>query len=324
MSFLKTTLDNPLSAEPHSLELDDGVRLEFLETGILQVTPASKGQYRIVISCGIHGNETAPIEMLEQLFSEIKSGALKAHNPLLLIIGNPPAANNASRFIDENLNRLFSGKHADSSSLEAQRAQVIEGYVAEFYSQGDESRLHYDLHTAIRGSEFEKFAVYPYLHDRIWSKPQIAFLEQCGLQAILLSNKPAGTFSYFTSNEFGADSFTVELGKVRKFGQNDMSKFEAALEGLRGLISGQQSFNDAPTNIQVFSVVEEVIKRSEHFKLHFPDDTKNFTAFAKGSVLASDIDYEYRTQQNGERFVFPITNVPIGQRAMLIVAPTTL
>lgn len=324
MSFLKTTLDNPLSAEPHSLELDDGVRLEFLETGILQVTPASKGQYRIVISCGIHGNETAPIEMLEQLFSEIKSGALKAHNPLLLIIGNPPAANNASRFIDENLNRLFSGKHADSSSLEAQRAQVIEGYVAEFYRQGDESRLHYDLHTAIRGSEFEKFAVYPYLHDRIWSKPQIAFLEQCGLQAILLSNKPAGTFSYFTSNEFGADSFTVELGKVRKFGQNDMSKFEAALEGLRGLISGQQSFNDAPTNIQVFSVVEEVIKRSEHFKLHFPDDAKNFTAFAKGSVLASDIDYEYRTQQNGERFVFPITNVPIGQRAMLIVAPTTL
>ena len=324
MSFLKTTLDNPLSAEPHSLELDDGVRLEFLETGILQVTPASKGQYRIVISCGIHGNETAPIEMLEQLFSEIKSGALKAHNPLLLIIGNPPAANNASRFIDENLNRLFSGKHADSSSLEAQRAQVIEGYVAEFYRQGDESRLHYDLHTAIRGSEFEKFAVYPYLHDRIWSKPQIAFLEQCGLQAILLSNKSAGTFSYFTSNEFGADSFTVELGKVRKFGQNDMSKFEAALEGLRGLISGQQSFNDAPTNIQVFSVVEEVIKRSEHFKLHFPDDAKNFTAFAKGSVLASDIDYEYRTQQNGERFVFPITNVPIGQRAMLIVAPTTL
>ena len=71
-------------------------------------------------------------------------------------------------------------------------------------------------------------------------------------------------------------------------------------------------------------MVEEVIKRSEHFKLHFPDDAKNFTAFAKGSVLASDIDYEYRTQQNGERFVFPITNVPIGQRAMLIVAPTTL
>jgi len=324
MSFLKATLDKPFAAQPHNLELKSGVRFEFLETGILRVSPAQKGGYRVVISCGIHGNETAPIEMVEQLFTEIKCGDLQIQHELLLIIGNPPAANQATRFVEENLNRLFSGKHASSSTLEAQRAKLIEHYVRDFFKQGDEPRLHYDLHTAIRGSELEKFAVYPYLQNRSWSSAQIAFLEHCGLQAVLLSSKPAGTFSYFTSNSFGADSFTVELGKVRKFGENTMSDFEAAIQGLRELISGQEDFQRQPKHIQAFSVIEEVIKRSDAFKLHFADNAKNFTAFPKGSVLASDVDYEYRTKQDGERFVFPISNVPVGQRAMLVVAPTTL
>jgi succinylglutamate desuccinylase len=324
MSFLQTTLANPISAEPNSLSLASGVSLKLLETGILRISPKHQGDYRVIISCGIHGNETAPIEMVEQLFSEISSGALTVANELLLVIGNPPAANQAARFIDENLNRLFSGKHQASSTQEARRARMIEAHVADFFQEGDEARLHYDLHTAIRGSELEKFAVYPYLHDRSWSKSQIAFLERCGLEAILLSTKPAGTFSYFTSRHFGADSFTVELGKVRKFGDNDMGDFEQAMQGLRELISGKKCFSQEPKDIQVFSVVEEVIKQSEAFKLHFADDAKNFTAFSKGTILASDEGYEYRTKQDGERFVFPITNVPIGQRAMLVVAPTIL
>lgn len=324
MSFLKATLGSPLHTEAHSKTLENGVRFQLLNTGVLRISPTQKGEYRVVISCGVHGNETAPIEMVEQLFKEIECGELAIRNELLFIIGNPPAAKQESRFIEENLNRLFSGKHSRSSTQEAKRAKLLEGYVAEFYGDGDEHRLHYDLHTAIRESELEKFAVYPYLHERAWSKSQIAFLEGCGLDAVLLSTKPAGTFSYFTSHSFGADSFTVELGRVRKFGDNDMTSFEKTTQGLRELISGQESFEHEPNHIQVFSVVEEVIKRSDAFTLHFSDDAKNFTCFPKGSVLASDVGYEYRTKQHGERFVFPIANVPIGQRAMLVVAPTTL
>lgn len=324
MNFLQHTLDNEFSAPPHSHDLNNGVKLEFLETGILRIRPVGKADYRVIISCGIHGNETAPIEMVNQLFNEITSGELAVQNELLLIIGNPPAANRAERFIDENLNRLFSSQYKNSSSQEARRAELIENYVSGFFAEGDEHRLHYDLHTAIRGSQFEKFAVYPHLHNRAWSKPQIAFLERCGLGAVLLSNQPSGTFSYYTSNSFGADSFTVELGKVEKFGDNDMSKFSDALQGMRDVISGQETFDQHAKNIQVFAVVEEVIKRSDKLKLHFASDAKNFTAFPKGSVLATDQDYEYRTQQDGERFVFPISNVPIGQRAMLVVAPTSI
>jgi len=134
MSFLKTTLENPLKAEPHDLVLANGTKLDFLDTGILRIKSAESAEHRIVISCGIHGNETAPIEMIEQLFTEIRAGDLSVKNELLLIIGNPPAANNASRFIEENLNRLFSGKHKGSNNQEAKRAALIEAHV--FFQRG--------------------------------------------------------------------------------------------------------------------------------------------------------------------------------------------
>jgi len=277
-----------------------------------------------LISCGIHGNETAPMEIVDGLFDEIRNGQLKVINDVLFVIGNPPAANRAERFIEENLNRLFSGKHRASSSAESDRAELIEHFTEAFFTEGSEPRLHYDLHTAIRGSEFEKFAIYPYLQERRWSSSQLGFLEHCGIEAVLLSHQPSGTYSYFTSSKFSADAFTVELGKVRKFGENDMSNFTAIRQGLRRLISGQEDFNAVPDQLLTFEVVEEVIKRSDAFNLHIAPDAKNFTAFDPGTLLASDEDYEYRTERDGERFVFPISNVPIGQRAMLVIAPTKL
>lgn len=326
MAFLQHTLEHEFNAEPHSLELDSRVRMELLQAGVLRVSPAhSYGQYRVLISSGIHGNETAPMEIVDQLITEIKSGVLSVNNELLFVIGNPPAANKALRFIDENLNRLFSSEALDGqASYESRRATQLINYTRDFFEQGDQARLHYDLHTAIRGSYLEKFAVYPFLHERPRSEQQLGFLEACGLEAILLSNKPSKTYSYFTSTEFGADAFTVELGSVKPFGENDMSEFAKAIHGLRGLIAGEERFEKSTQHLQVFSVVEEVIKLSDDLRLHIPHDAKNFTQYSKGQLLASDGDYQYETQRDGERFVFPIANVPIGERAMLVVAPTKL
>jgi len=279
MSFLEYSLKHELTAPKHSLELESGARFEFLETGVLRVRPSEEASYRVIISCGIHGNETAPMELVDQLFKEIRANELQVNNEILFIIGNPPAANKAKRFIEENLNRLFSGNHKSSHSQEAKRAELLEKSSAAFFGEGEELRLHYDLHTAIRESEFEKFAVYPFLHERVWSQQQIAFLENCGVGAVLLSSQPAGTFSYFTSNNFHSHAFTVELGKVEKFGDNDMEKFADVLQGLRNVISGDENFVAMPQQIKVFKVVEEVIKRSENLKLHFADDAKNFSAF---------------------------------------------
>jgi succinylglutamate desuccinylase len=325
-SFLDFTLCNELSAEYQRVDLACGGYLELWDTGVLHCVPAGgEAGHRVVISSGIHGNETAPMEIVNQLVADIKTGSLRLRNHLLFIVGNPPAANLQKRFVVDNMNRLFSGAHRQyADSFEARRAASIEKSVEKFFSLDGLPRLHYDLHTAIRGSEFEKFAVYPFRQDGLWSRPQLGFLESCGIQAILLSNKPSTTFSYFTAENFDADSFTVELGSVRPFGENDMSRFSQVRSGLARLVENTEDFSSAVENILSFAVLEEVIKQSDAFELHVPDDAKNFTQYPRGTVLASDSDYEYKTQQDGERFVFPIKNVPIGSRAMLVVAPTEI
>jgi len=306
-SFLRQTLENEFNAAPHSLSLGSGVRLEFLATGVLSITPAhNEARYRVLISSGIHGNETAPMEIVDQLFTEIHNGDLEVNSELLFVIGNPPAANKSLR------------------SYESQRAELIKTFTDEFFSKGNLPRLHYDLHTAIRGSKFEKFVVYPYREDQQWSLSQLGFLESCGLDAVLLSNKPSTTYSYYTSYKFGADAFTIELGSVKPFGQNDHSKFKKMSDGLRSVISGNQAFTAAPRQLSAFRVIAEVIKLTEEFELHIPDDALNFTEYPKGRLLATDKGYEYRTRQDAECFVFPIKNVPPGNRAMLVVAPTDL
>ena len=58
--------------------------------GIVEVTPRDTDEKptAYVYSCGIHGNETAPIEIVNEMLVDIESGVLEIKNPLLIIFGN--------------------------------------------------------------------------------------------------------------------------------------------------------------------------------------------------------------------------------------------
>lgn len=63
------------------------------------------------------------------------------------------------------------------------------------------------------------------------------FLGTCGVRTILLSSGPTTTFSYYSSHRHGAHAFTVELGKVRPFGENDMTRFIETRQALQDLVT---------------------------------------------------------------------------------------
>lgn len=44
-----------------------------------------------MLSAGIHGNETAPIELLNQLVNDLLSGSRTLAVRLLVVLGNPAA-----------------------------------------------------------------------------------------------------------------------------------------------------------------------------------------------------------------------------------------
>ena len=333
--FLKLTLTHPDSLEPFQFDLSDDTRVSVWDTGVICFEPATLTHKDIVLSCGVHGNETAPIEICAELVQDLILGKLTLEHRLLVLFGNPPAINAGKREITENLNRLFSGHHSMGEGLvnaERLRAKALEDYVSRFY--GDKRvtemvprNLHlYDLHTAIRGSRFEKFAVYPFLHGKPWQKAQFEFLRACDVTTVLLMQTPASTFSYYAANTHGADAFTIELGKVRPFGQNDMSRFARARQTLRELVSQAEVATEpfVEADFQLYQVYRAINKHTDAFVLNFAEDVENFTSYPVGTVLATDGDIEYRVEQEGEALIFPNARVAIGQRAMLMVVPTTV
>ncbi|MGQ4275581.1 succinylglutamate desuccinylase [Pseudidiomarina sp. E22-M8] len=301
-----------------------GGQLIFQDYGVVVIEPAAPGTKDVVFSCAVHGDETAPIEIIRDMVQGIMQGEIKPVQRTLFLIANPAAIAINKRFVDMNMNRLFSGAHADGHTPEHKRAANLEHYVTAFYNDapaGERQRFHYDLHTAIRDSQYEKFAVHPFTHGGPYKKSQLTFLAECGVTTMLLSQSPTTTFSYYSARTHAAEAFTVELGKVRPFGQNDRSKFAAAEQMFTRLIVEHElslpEFD--PYRTKVFDVCRTINRTVEDFTLHFPDDVANFTAFEQGYLLATDGDTEYRVERAGERIVFPNAKVALGQRALLTV-----
>ncbi|SHI18814.1 succinylglutamate desuccinylase [Ferrimonas marina] len=320
--LLAMTLASPGKLDqPERFTLADDVTVSVDGVGIVRFEPAQPSELDLVLSAGVHGNETAPIELVNTLVQGILQGAIRCRCRLLVLLGNPHAMVAGQRELEHNLNRLFSGAHRDYQGSEADRAEELEQAVSDFFAIRAGRRCHYDLHTAIRASQREKFAIYPYRHGRPWKREQIGFLGAAGVDTILLSHDPTHTFSYFSSDRFGADAFTVELGRVRPFGQNDPSRLSALKAQLTALIEDRPVSYLPQEQVTVFDVAQVINKGSDAFTLCFPDDAANFTAFEPGTVLAQDGGRAVRVGAQPEAIVFPNAKVAVGQRACLTVVP---
>ena len=302
-----------------------GLRLRWLGEGALEVTPpkVDDGTLHLLLSAGIHGNETAPIELLDQLLQDIARGEIVPQARILFLFGSPMAMRAGQRYLEQDLNRLFNGRHESSSGFEALRAAELEQYARTFFSVAGRNRLHYDLHTAIRGSKIEQFALYPYKDGRQHSRRELARLSQAGMQAVLLQSKTSITFSAFTYEQLEAEAFTLELGKARPFGQNEEVNLDRLHKRLVQIIEGKEpAVDDSFDGLQLFSVAREIIKHSDHFHLHLPDDLENFSELSKGYLLAEDLaETRWIVEEEGARIIFPNPKVRNGLRAGILIVP---
>lgn len=324
--LLELTLAGREPAEKTQLTAG-GARLRWLAEGALEVRPpeARDNGTDLLLSAGVHGNETAPIELLDTLIQAIASGELKPRARVLFLLGNPEAMRRGERYIEQDVNRLFNGRHAFTEGSEALRACELERLAATFFSLPDRYRLHYDLHTAIRGSKIEQFALYPWKEGRGHSRKELIRLHGAGIEAVLLQNKPSIVFSAYTYDTLGAESFTLELGKARPFGHNQQVNLSPLDTLLRHLIAGNEPLvGDQIDGLKLFSVSREIIKHSDEFCLNLPADIENFTKLDKGYVLAEDVKgSRWVVEEEGARIIFPNPKVKNGLRAGILIVPTT-
>ncbi|MCW8329802.1 succinylglutamate desuccinylase [Photobacterium sp. SDRW27] len=327
--FLKATCDLSSPCELGEWKVSTGVHCQLIMRGVLQITPAELGgnEKDIILSSGVHGDETSPIELIQNLAQKILKGELVPVHRLLLIIAHPEAINAHTRFIDENMNRLFNG-HNEERNVDCIVANQLQAAVNSFYAGStaiNKDRWHLDLHCAIRGSAHYTFAVSPFSEKPTRSNRLFAFLQRAEIEAVLLSRTASPTFSWYSAENFGAQALTMELGKVAPFGKNDLSLLESFNTAMLALvIEPELALEWHGDKLNVYKVTRTLTKQTEAFQFTFPDNQANFTFFEQGKLLGSDEGVEYFSLEGGEAVVFPNPNVAIGQRACLLVRKTAV
>ncbi|MEO8170265.1 MAG: succinylglutamate desuccinylase [Oxalobacteraceae bacterium] len=307
-----------------------GFTVNLPAAGILQIAAgASDGAHTapasrmaLLVSVGVHGDETGPIEMLAHLLAELAAAPQQLAVDLMLVVGNPAAIAQQRRFIGADLNRLFRSDRGELASVaEAARADLIMQATAAFFAAPHAQKWHLDLHTAIRRSHYPTFAIVPEPIGDADKQLLTNFLGHAAIEAMVTSPKSAGTYTAYSARQFGTVSATLELGQVGTLGRNDLSLFIKPQAALDALLRGDPAVFAAPADClpQRFKVAQEIVKLSDAFSMGFDRSTQNFTALQQGAVIASDGDTVYRVQHAEEFVIFPNPDVRVGFRAGLMV-----
>jgi len=303
--------------------------------GILELTPdnVAPDARSVVISAGIHGNETAPIELVGELLAALETGRLELGAPLLVILGNIPSIRAQTRFITTNLNRLFRhecDQTGDQAGDEPERARELMRAVDDFFARHPEQPLHLDMHTAIRDSRYPRFAVVPFTETVPRTEKQSEtqpdsrwqVLASAGMQAVLFQHQHSWTFSHYSCHYHGVEAYTLELGKVRPFGDNDLDALSGMRTWLAALAEGRLPAKGKVDDLRFFQVAHELMRTSDDFRLTFAENVANFTEFPVGEILAEDSHSRpFIVEEEPLSVVFPNANVELNARAALLVRP---
>ena len=277
--------------------------------GIYSIEGPTKGPHT-VISGGIHGNERTGVEVIQYLQSHLRP--CDVQGTITLLFGNPKAYGKNVRYIDTDLNRLWSPdwikylKAKKTSELNIEKSRMLELLP---HLQKVDHLL--DLHETIQPSQPFIYCEGTIKHLQMaqgFQTPYIFFPSQSEDMTITAS------FDNFGDHQ-GGIGLTYEMGWLedKKSIAPLISKIQHYLT-LTGNLS-----NNSPLlagtqggNTEYLMIYEEVIAPSDDFQ--FIQPYHNFDPLPKGKIWAICGDQSFKTNRDSW-IIFPKKDIKAGSPA---------
>ena len=287
----------------------------FNKSRIIGKVESGKKGPAIVFSGGIHGNEPAGVLALIRVFDTIKERKIKINGKVLGFIGNRIALHKHKRFIESDLNRLWTSNNIHklhntgftSNEITSEKTEMIEiDELLMSFIKGTEAKHRYfvDLHTT--SSTTIPFAAI----DRM--KQSVEFAMQLPIPFIInLDEFLEGTLMHYLDHiNFGAmvfeagkheDPISVNIhealvwlvlyisGAVAK---EDVPNYEGCLTLLGGI-------NEHPH--QIFNIIHREPANNGSFRM--AQTFVNFQPIKKGDLLAYNGVNKIACQHDGFLFM---------------------
>ncbi len=254
----------------------------------------------LAVFAGVHGNETAGIEVVKKMIREIEPDRGTVH----FVLANPLAIKNNVRYIESNLNRDFIAKQT-ASTYEQKRATVLMKLL-------DDCDTLLDLHAYRSDAK----TVLPFA---ICEKRCSDVVEKFDLPISISgisSFQDGGTNGYMEKqNKVG---IVVELGSIDRpedffdLGVRCVEVFLQHYQCLEGVVS-----THSKNKTEYLKVVGVYRKNTSSFK--FLKKYRSFDKITKNKAIASDGGVIVSAKYDG-RIMFPSQNDAIGIEAFWLLS----
>lgn len=233
----------------------------------------------LVVGTMVHGDEVGGLPAVVAVAQALASGALSYGGRLTLFVGNPEAGLADARFLESDLNRVFTDDPPDTH--EGRRARSIRPIL-------DDADVFLDLHQTILPSE-HRFWIFPFQPDG-WR-----WARALGATAMWVTRHPGTAFTTGAccADEYvrhrGRPGMTLELGE-KGFGHGAEAVAEAAIRAMLTLsdaIAAGQTTLDAAAMAQPELTFLETLHREPFASgdLALRPGIVNFTTVRAGDAL---------------------------------------
>jgi len=289
----------------YSKAIDDKIKINRL---IAKVEGANRGP-TVVFFGGIHGNETAGVLAIREALTSLNSKRIKG--TVYGIAGNLKALESQQRYIDEDLNRLWTKeriiniKNKLSLNPEEEELTEILSLINTILENNKPPFYFIDLHTtssktlpfitvndALINRKFSKQFPVPIVLgiEEYLNGPLLSYINEKGYLSLGFESGQHNDIRAITNSVAFIYLTLVNSGVLKETNLPDYTKYYNQLQ------------TQAAGLINIFEITYlHKIKVDETFKMH--DGFKSFQAIKKGTTVATSNGNTIKAKQNGVMFM---------------------